>query len=202
MRQRLRPFRDRAMARRPGGDDSLPLSPRALRIGGWVAAALLIGGIALAFRLLGGNGDGTVVDPSTSGSPRAAVQAITFGTALDAATGEVATGTQTSRFADGDLFVYSVPPTGVIPDPVFVEVRRTGGGTVETVQAPVGAQPLPNPTVIAFTVPTALLLADFGPGEYLMLIYADPSGDAIAEGSFELVAPPASSAVSPSGSPP
>ncbi len=201
MRQRLRPFRDRVMARRPGDDESLPLSPRARRIAGWVAAALLIGGIALAFRLLGGNGDGTEVGPSPSGSAVASAQTVIFGTALDDATGEVAADAQTSRFADGDLFVYSVPPTGVIPDPVFVEVRRTGGGTVETVQAPVGAQPLPNPTVIAFTVPTALLLADFGPGEYRMLIYADPAGDPIAEGSFELVAPPASTAVSPSTSP-
>ncbi|HYI66130.1 MAG TPA: hypothetical protein VEW95_04335 [Candidatus Limnocylindrales bacterium] len=201
MRQRLRPFRDRMMARRPGDDDSLPLSPRARRIAGWVAAALLIGGIALAFRLLGGNGDGTEVDPSPSGSGGASTQTVMFGTALDAATGQVAADTETSRFADGDLFVYSVPPAGVIPDPVFVEVRRTGGGTVETVQAPVGAQPLPDPTVIAFTVPTALLLADFGPGEYLMLIYDAPTGDPIAEGSFELVAAPASPAVSSSSSP-
>ena len=201
MRQRLRPFRDRAMARRPGDDDSLPLSPRARRIAGWVAAALLIGGIALAFRLLGGNGDGTEVGPSPSGSGGAAIPGIDFGTALDPATGQVAADAQTSRFADGDLFVYSVPPAGIIPDTIFVEVRRTGGGTVEPVQAPVGAQPLPDPTVIAFTVPAALLLADFGPGEYLMLIYADPAGDPIAEGSFELVAPPASAAVSPSGSP-
>ena len=126
--------------------------------------------------------------------------AIEFGTALDPATGQVAADAQTARFADGDLFVYSVPPAGVIPDTIFVEVRRTAGGTVETVQAPVGAQPLPDPTVIAFTVPAQVLLADFGPGEYLMLIYADPTGDAIAEGTFELVAPPASPAVSPSAS--
>lgn len=203
MRQRLRPFRDRAMARRPGDEDSLPLSPRARRIGGWIAAAVLIGGIALAFRVLGGNGDGTVVDPSPSGASAAAAAAtIAFGTALDATTGEVAADAQTSRFADGDLFVYSVPPTGVVPATVFVEVRRTGGGTVEAVQAPVGAQPLPDPTVIAFTVPTALLLADFGPGEYLMLIYADPEGDPIAEGTFELIAPLVSPAASASGSPP
>ena len=202
MRQRLRPFRDRAMARRPGGDDSLPLSPRALRIGGWIAAALLIGGIALAFRLLGGNGDGTVVDPSTSGSPGAAVQAVTFGTALDGVTGEVATDARSERFVDGDTFVYSVAPSVAVPASVYVEVRRTDGGPAETVQAPVDAQPLPNPEVIAFSVPAADLLAVFGPGRYLMLIYADPTGDPIAEGSFELVSPPASSAVSPSGSPP
>ena len=177
------------MARRPGGDDSLPLSPRARRIGGWVAAALLIGGIALAFRILGGNGDGTVVDPSPSGSTGSAAQSVTFGTALDPATGEVAADARTERFAEGDTFVYSVAPSGTPPDAVYVEVRRTDGGVDEVLQEPVDAQPLPNPEVIAFSVPVADLLAVFGPGTYLMVIYADPAGDPIAEGSFELIAP-------------
>ena len=177
------------MARRPGDDGSLPLSPLARRYGGWLAAALLLAGIALAFRILGGNGDGTVVDPSPSGSVASAALTISFGTALDPATGEVAADARTARFAEGDLFVYSVPPSGTVPASVYVEVRRTGGGDPATVQAPVDAQALPDPTVIAFTVPTADLLAVFGAGEYLMLIYADPAGDPIAEGTFELVAP-------------
>jgi hypothetical protein len=205
MRQRLRrPFRSRSMARRPGDDDSLPLSPLARRYGGWLAAALLVAGIALAFRILGGNGDGTVVDPSPSGSVAAAGATITFGTRLDPATGEVASDARTTRFADGDLFAYSVAPSGTVPASVYVEVRRTGGGEAETAQAPVDAQPLPDPTVIAFTVPTADLLAAFGPGEYLMLIYADPAGDPIAEGTFELVAllvSPAPSSSAPRSSP-
>jgi hypothetical protein len=177
------------MARRPGDDDSFPLSPRARRIGGWIAAALLIGGIALAFRLLGGNGDGTVVDPSPSGSTGSSAPAITFGTALDPETGEVAADARTERFADGDTFVYSVAPSGTLPQAVYVEVRRTDGGVVEIAQEPVDAQRLPNPEVIAFTVPTADLLAVFGPGTYLMVIYADPAGEPIAEGTFELIAP-------------
>ena len=189
MRQRLRPFRDRAMARRPGDDDALPLSPRARRIGGWIAAALLIGGIALAFRILGGNGDGTVVDSSPSGSTGSSAQGITFGTALDPATGEVAADARTERFAEGDTFVYSVTPSGSVPPSVYVEVERTGGGTAEVVQEPVDGQVLPNPAVIAFTVPASVLLDAFGPGTYLMLIYADPAGDPLAEGSFELIAP-------------
>jgi hypothetical protein len=202
MRQRLRPFRDRAMARRPGADDSVPISPRARRIAGWIAAALLIAGIALAFRLLGGNGDGTVVDRSPSGSAGSSAQTITFGTALDPATGEVADDARAERFADGDEFVYSVAPSGTVPDAVYVEVRRTDGGVAETLQAPVDAQPLPNPEVIAFTVPAADLLAVFGPGRYLMLIYADPAGDPIAEGTFELVAPLVSPAAGATSSPP
>jgi hypothetical protein len=196
MRQRLRPFRDRAMARRPGDDDSLPLSPRARRIGGWIAAALLIGGIALAFRILGGNGDGTVVDSSPSGSAGSPTPAITFGTALDPVTGEVAADARTDRFTEGDTFVYSVSPSGAPPDAVYVEVRRTDGGVVEIAQEPVDAQPLPNPEVIAFSVPVADLLAVFGSGTYLMLIYADPASDPLAEGTFELIAP----LVSPSAS--
>ena len=192
MRQRLRPFRARSMARRPGEDDAIPLSPRARRYGGWVAAALLVGGIALAFRILGGNGDGTVVGPSPSGSAASSAAGISFGTRLDATSGEVAADARTERFAGGDLFVYSVPPSGIVPSTVYVEVRRTGGGTAETVQAPADGQLLPDPTVIAFTVPTANLLAEWGPGAYQMLIYADPAGDPIAEGSFELVAPPES----------
>jgi hypothetical protein len=182
------------MARRPGGEDGFTLSPRARLIVGWVAAALLIGIIAIAVRVLGGNGDGTVVDPSPSGSFAASGPAITFGTALDPATGEVAADAQVSRFADGDTFVYSVAPAGTIPEAVYVEVRRMGAAEPE--QAPVEAQPLPNPEVIAFTVPADNLLDVFGPGEYLMLIYADPAGDPIAEGSFELVGPTVSASPS------
>src|SRR6188508_2017401 len=189
MRQRLRPFRDRAMARRPGDDDALPLSPRARRIGGWIAAALLIGGIALAFRILGGNGDGTVVDSSPSGSTGSSVQDITFGTALDPATGELAADARTERFAEGDTFAYSVAPSAVVPAAVYVEVRRTDGQEPEIAQEPVEAQQLPNPAVIAFDVAAQFLFADFGPGTYEMLIYADPAGDPLAEGSFELIAP-------------
>lgn len=190
------------MARRPGEDGSYSLSPRQRRVGGWVAAALLIGGVALAFRLLGGNGDGTVVDPSASGSGAVATATIAFGTALDASTGEVAEGARTDRFVDGDSFVYSAAPHGgVLPAAVYVEVRRTAGGAVETVQEPVDAQALPNPEAIAFTVPAANLLAAWGPGQYLMLIYAEPDGEPIAEGGFELIGALTSPAVSPRVSP-
>ena len=195
MRQRLRPLRARAMARRPGGEDPFTLSPRARRIGGWIAAALLIAAIAIVFRILGGNGDGTVVAPSPSGSAGPSVPGIDFGTALDPATGQVAADARTQRFAEGDTFVYSVPPTGTVPPAVYVEVRRVGAAEPE--QAPVDDQALPNPEVIAFSVPTADLLAVFGAGEYLMLIYADPAGDPIAQGTFELVGPTVSPAASP-----
>ncbi len=186
MRQRLRPLRARAMARRPGAEGKLDLSPRARRIAGWVAAALIIGVIALAFRLLGGNGDGTVVNPSP-GTSAVPAPSIRFGTALDPATGEIASDAETARFAAGDTFAYSVTPSGSPPTEVYVEVRRVDGGPIETVQEPIGAQPLVDPRLIAFSVPADRLLADFGPGRYEMLIYAQPAEEPIAGGEFELI---------------
>ncbi|MDQ4035169.1 MAG: hypothetical protein M3153_04490 [Chloroflexota bacterium] len=168
------------------------LSSRARRIGGWLAAVLLIAAIAIVFRILGGNGDGIVVGPSPSGSTGRSVPGIDFGTALDPATGQVAADARTERFAEGDTFVYSVPPSGAVPPAIYVEVRRVG--VAEPEQPPVDDQPLPNPEVIAFSVPTADLLDVFGAGEYLMLIYADPDGDPIAQGTFELVGPTVSPA--------
>ena len=198
MRQRLRTFRERPMARRPGDDERFSLSPRAKRIGGWLAALLLVVGIAVVLNVLGGNGDGAPIgtSPSGSGSPTAAAE-IAFGTALDPASGQVAEASRTDRFVAGDIFSYSVAPDGPVPPSVYVEVRRRSGTTKEILQEPVDAQPLPDPNVIAFRVPTDDLFEVFGPGTYLMLIYAEPTGDPIAEGTFELVAADASPSPSP-----
>jgi hypothetical protein len=187
------------MARPPGGVDApFNLPPRALRIAGWIVAAILIVGIAVVVGLLGGDADGTGVGPPPSGSlDDATGSAIAFGTALDRVTGEVSADARTDRFAAGDSFNYSVAPSGTPPAVVYVEVRRTGGGAVEVAQAPVDAQELPNPGVIAFTVPADDLLAVFGPGEYLMLIYADPDEEPLAEGTFVLVGASDSPSASP-----
>lgn len=195
MRQRLRSLRAHPMARRPGEDGFAP-SPRARRIGGWVAALLIVLGIAVVVGVLGGEGTPTGATPSGS-SPPVDGTAITFGTAIDPATGQVAEAARVDRFMAGDTFAYSVAPTGTVPDAVYVEVRRTGGAADETIQEPAEAQILPDPDTIAFTVPTDDLLAVFGAGTYLMLIYADPAGEPIAEGPFELV----SADVTPSASP-
>jgi hypothetical protein len=185
------------MARRPGGDGAAPLtlSPRALRIGGWVVAVLLIAGIAVVVGLLGGDADSGPLGASPSASGSVATATIAFGTSIDQAIGGVAAGTATDRFVAGDTFAYSVALSGTSPDPVFVEVRRTGGGLVEVVQTPVdeGRQPLEYPPALAFDVPADILFEVFGPGEYLMLIYADPALEPIAEGSFILVGAPAAS---------
>jgi hypothetical protein len=203
MRYRLSPSRVRAMARRSMEDERLTLSPRARRIAGWVAAILLVLGIAVVVRVLGGSGDGAPTigaGPSGSGGPTGDVAEIDFGTALDETTGQVAEDARASRFATGDTFAYSVAPRGEVPAQVYVEVRRTDG-TEGVAQEPVDAQTLPDPRAIAFTVPAEDLLAVFGPGTYLMLIYAEPGGTAIAEGTFELVSVDASPAASPSASP-
>lgn len=200
MRQRLRNFRERErpMARRPGDDERFSLSPRAKRAGGWLAALLLVVGIAVVLNVLGGNGDGAPIGAAPSGSASTSTAPeIAFGTALDPASGQVADAARSERFVAGDIFSYSVAPAGAIPPSVYVEVRRTSGATEEIVQESVDRQPLPDPNVIAFRVPTDDLLAVFGPGTYLMLIYAEPAGEPIAEGTFELVSADATPAPSP-----
>jgi hypothetical protein len=188
MRQRFNPLRARSMARRPGEDGRLALSPRARLIGGWLAALLLVLGIAGAVRLLGGNGDGAGILPSPSPAGGGQLHPIAFGTALDA-TRLIPADAARSRFGREDTFAYAVPdaePASVI----YVEVRRVAGGPAEVVQEPVGEQEIPGaPANIGFSVPAANLLDDFGPGTFQMLIYLDPELPAIAEGTFELVEP-------------
>ena len=194
------------MARRPGSDGvAFDLSPRAMRVAGWVAAALIFLGIAIVVGWLGGDAESGPLGASPSASVQQETAAIEFGTALDTSAGVVAEGARTDRFTAGDLFAYAVVNPSAAPDPVYVEVRRTAGGAVEVVQTPLdGRQPLEYPRALAFDVPADNLLAVFGPGEYLMLIYADPAAAPIAEGTFVLVGPnasPAASRVTPGRSP-
>lgn len=182
------------MARRPG-EREFQLSPGARRIAGWVAAIALVGGIALGVRIVGGSGDGS---PAAAGSPSARagdVRPITFGTSLDPATGLVASPARTSRFEDGDAFVYSVadvPP----PTTVYVEVGRLVGGQAEIVQEQSVQTVAPDSLAIAFSVPAAVLLEAFGPGEYRMRIYLAGEAAPVAEGTFVLVGLAASPAPS------
>ena len=205
VRQRLRPLRDRAMARRPGLDGRVSLSPRERRILGWVVALVLVIGIALVVGLLGGDSDGApVVGGGSPSASAAGAQRIAFGTAIDPGTGEVAVDARTDRFASPDAFAYSARPTGPMPATIYVEVERTGGGPVEVVQGPAtdwDQAVAAGSVTIAFTVPAATLLEVFGPGEYRMRIFDDPAATApIAEGAFILVADPVP-ASAPSGSP-
>jgi hypothetical protein len=204
MRPRLRPLRARAMARRPGEDGRITLGPRERRLLGWIAALVLVVGIAVVVGILGGNGDGAPVAPVESAPATAGTALpIAFGTALDDATAEVAEGSHTDRFTAADTFAYSISASEgrVVPTTVYVEVERIGGGDLEVVQAatPDGEQTVPSGrATVAFTVGADVLLAAFGPGEYRMRIYLDPASDALAEGTFTLVAGTGSEAPSTS----
>lgn len=193
------------MARRPGEDGRFTLSPPERRILGWVAAVVIVIGIAIVVGVLGGNADGSPVDPDGSAAPSAASPlAIAFGTELDATTWQVAAGSGTDRFIESDLFAYAVPPTVTVPATVYVEVARTGGGAEEVVQAAAtdGDQLVPaGRPAIAFSVPAANLFTAFGPGEYRMRIYLDPGAEPVAEGTFSLVGDVAPASAAPSSSP-
>ena len=175
------------MARRPRERREINLSPGARRIAGWVAAIALVAGIALGVRIVGGSGDGSPETAGSSSPPAVDALPITFGTSLDPATGLVATAARATEFRDGDAFVYSVadlPP----PRTVSVEVERVSGGPAEVVQEPSVQAIAPDALAVAFSVPAAVLLEAFGPGEYRMRIYLTGEGSPAAEGTFVLVA--------------
>jgi hypothetical protein len=186
------------MARRPDGSGRFTLTPRSRRIAGWVAALAIVGGIALFVRFLGGDADGTAVVPSPSSSPAPGeTAAIRFGTRLDPATGEVAADAETDRFVASDRFAYSFRPAVPPPETVWVEVRRGADGAGKAVQEPSPQSLAAGAPVIGFEVDASALFEDFGSGPFEMRIYLAPDGDAVASGSFELVATVPSA--SPSG---
>jgi hypothetical protein len=173
------------MARPPGDGGRFRLSPRARQLAGWVAALLLVLGIAGAVRLLGESADEGAAVPSPSGGDGAATLAIAFGTELSTER-VVPVGARATSFERADTFAYAVIG-GEPADAVYVEVERTDGGPSEVVQAPVEAQRIPDaPALIGFTVPAANLLDAWGPGAYLMRIYLEPGDEPIAEGRFVL----------------
>jgi len=179
------------MARRLGDGGRFRLSPRARQLAGWVAALLLVLGIAGAVRLFGESGDEGAVVPSPSGAGGPAALAIVFGTELSAER-VIPVGARTSSFERGDTFAYAVDG-GQPAEAVYVEVERAEGGPLEVVQAPIEAQAIPDgPALIGFTVPAAALLDAWGVGAYVMRIYLEPDGEPIAEGRFVLAEAPSS----------
>jgi hypothetical protein len=190
MRERLRPLRARAMARRPDGRRRLSLSPRARWIAGWVAAIVIIALVAGFVRLLGGNADGTAILPGDTPSPGIGdPAAIRFGTALDPGTGEVSEQAETDRFVESDAFAYSYRPPEPPPATVWVEVRRGSEGDGEAVQAPAPHGLAADARVIAFEVPAAALFRDFGTGPFQMRIFLVEDDPPAAVGTFELIQP-------------
>lgn len=160
----------------------------------WLAAAALIVIVAFVVALPGADDGGTAATPAASAV--ASLLPISFGTALDAQSGEATA--LAERFAPGDTFAYSVPSTGASPAAlVHVEVLREAVGGLEPVQTPAPQEVPPDASVIAFQVPADVLIAAFGEGSFRMRIYLDPAADPIAEGRFRLVAPPTSESPAP-----
>jgi hypothetical protein len=190
MRRRLRPTRQRSMARRSGLQGGPAPGSRLPTYAGWLAAILLVAGAAFVVGRIG-----EPEAPSPSPSVPALVVAtplpIAFGGAIDDVTGEVAESSRTTEFATGETFAYSVrlpAPAGTTT--IHVEVVRIGGGPQETVQEPSPQTIAADATVIAFTVPVDALLRDFGPGEYVMRAYLQPTDEAaLAAGRFEVIGP-------------
>jgi hypothetical protein len=179
------------MATRTASDGSVTPTPRVRTIAGWlIAIGIIVGAAFFVGRL--GSPDAPAGGTGGSAAATPTLLPIAFGTAIDPATGEVAEDLRTSRFAAGDTFGYSTHPDVALGTTVYVEVLRIAtDASAVPVQTP-APQPLPNPDVIAFTVPADALLRDFGPGAYVMRIYLQQGGTPIAEGRFELVAPVAS----------
>jgi hypothetical protein len=165
--------------------------PRARTWLGWAAAAL---GVALVALLVGRAGSDARL-PSPTPSPSApAPLPISFGTALDPATGEATN--LTDRFRAQDRIAYSVRGTaGPGVDTILVEIVRLGGDDPTVVQRPSPQKVVASSTLIAFdfAVRVGDLLASWGPGDYTMRIYVPGAGDPFATGRFTLVETPLAS---------
>ncbi|MGZ6299924.1 MAG: hypothetical protein ACXWMN_05470 [Candidatus Limnocylindria bacterium] len=130
--------------------------------------------------------------PSPTPAPSAPPPlAISFGTALDPATGEATN--LTDRFRAEDRIAYSVRMTaapGV--DTILVEIVRLDGDVPTVVQRPSTQRIAAGSALIAFefAVPVSDLLAAWGPGDYAMRIYLPGARDPFATGRFTLVETP------------
>jgi hypothetical protein len=156
---------------------------------GWAAAAA---GVAVVAFFVGRAGSEPGV-PSPTASPSAAGPlSITFGTALDPASGEAVGSTE--RFRSGDEFAYSVrlaAAPGV--EKVLVEIIRLVGEGEEVAQEPSEQGIVATSPLIAFQVHASDLLAAWGPGTYAMRIYLPGATNPIATGRFTLVESPVAS---------
>lgn len=134
--------------------------------------------------------------PSPTPSPSAQDPLpITFGAALDPASGEAIQPTE--RFRAGDLFAYSVQMTAAPGiGKIEVEIIRLNADGTETVAQPrsKGEQGIvATSRVFAFKVQASTLLDAWGPGGYAMRIYLPDGVDPMAAGRFTLVETPVAS---------
>jgi hypothetical protein len=111
---------------------------------------------------------------------------ISFGTALDPASGEAIN--LTTRFRENDAIAYSVhAATALGVDTILVEIIRLDDGTVVQPASKQGI--VASATIISFTfaVPTSHLLEAWGAGTYEMRIFLPTAADPMAVGRFTLV---------------
>jgi hypothetical protein len=164
--------------------------PRAQTWLGWAAAALGVGVVAF---LVGRAGSEPGLPSPTPSRSVANPLPITYGTALDDASGEAIQ--PTDRFREGDPFAYSVRlPAALGVDAVLVEIVRLNEDGTETVaQRPSEQRIVATSRVFAFEVLTADLLRAWGPGQYAMRIYRPGAADPFAAGRFTLVETPVAS---------
>jgi hypothetical protein len=158
---------------------------------GWAAAA--VGVVVVAFLVGRAGSDARLPTPTPLPSAPPPL-VISFGTALDPATGEATN--LTDRFRATDRIAYSVRGTkapGV--DTILVEIVRVDADGPTVVQRPSTQHVVPTSKVIAFqfTVPVSDLLAAWGDGDYAMRIYIPGSADPFATGQFTLVETPTAS---------
>jgi hypothetical protein len=119
---------------------------------------------------------------------------ITFGTALDPATGEAIN--PIDRFRASDPIAYSIRLSAAPRvDTILVEIVRLEGDGETVVQEPAPQGVVADTTLIgfAFTVPTSELLTAWGAGNYAMRIYLPGATDPFATGRFTLVETPVAS---------
>lgn len=153
----------------------------------WGAAAIAVAAVAFFVGRAGSEVD--VASPTPL--PSAAPLTVTFGTALDPASGEAVQ--LTNRFRAGDTIAYSVKLSAAAgSDTVLVEIVRLEGGVETVVQQPAEQGIVATSRIIAFTfaVSTGELLGAWGPGDYAMRIFVPGSTEPIAIGQFTLVETP------------
>jgi hypothetical protein len=170
-----------------GGRRPAP-GPRARAWLGWAAAGTAVAVVAFFVGRAGSEID--IATPTAS--PSAAPLAITYGTALDPASGEAVR--PADRFRAGDDFAYSVrlaAAPGV--DKILVEIIRLDGASETIVQVPSEQGIVATSAVFAFQVHASTLLKAWGPGSYAMRIYLPGGHDPFATGRFTLVETPSAS---------
>jgi len=156
---------------------------------GWLAAALGVGVIAFIVGRAGldvGLAGGTPI-PTDRTSDQ-----VVFGSAIDPATGEASGGT--NRFRAGDPMAYSVRlAAGTSNATLYVGIVRVDGSVETVVQEPTQTKPKTVGSAVGFTASAGSLLSIWGPGTFVLRVYADPTAAALASGRFILVETPGAS---------